>query len=174
MKGGVKVKIPVEIERKFVIAMPSLFLLSTLEGYSSSEIEQTYLNSDSGVTRRVRARKYQDRTVYTETKKVRIDKMSAHEDEREITKDEYDNLLLERIFDTVTLFKTRHTFVYRGRIFEVDIYPYWERTAILEVELDSRDMKIDMPAFIKVIAEVTGDIRYSNAAMSKEFPKELI
>ena len=81
--------IPVEIERKFVIAMPDISFISTLDGYSFSDIEQTYLCSDEGVTRRVRARKYQGRTVYTETKKMRIDKMSAHEDEREISREEY-------------------------------------------------------------------------------------
>ena len=166
--------IPVEIERKFVIAMPDISFISALDGYSSSDIKQTYLCSDPGVTRRVRARKYQGHTVYTETKKMRIDKMSAHEDEREISCEEYDVLLGEIKEGTVTIFKTRHTFTFAGRIFEVDVYPNWQRTAILEVELDSREAIVDMPEFIKVIAEVTGDKRYSNAAMSHEFPKELI
>jgi CYTH domain-containing protein len=168
------VSIPVEIERKFVIAMPDISFISSLDGYSFSDIEQTYLCSDEGVTRRVRARKYQGRTVYTETKKMRIDKMSAHEDEREISREEYEALLCEIKEGTVTIFKTRHTFDFSGKVFEIDIYPNWQRTAILEVELDSLDARVDMPKFIKVIAEVTGDKRYSNAAMSHEFPKELI
>ena len=166
--------IPVEIERKFVIAMPDISSISSLDGYSVSDIEQTYLCSDEGVTRRVRARKYQGRTVYTETKKMRIDKMSAHEDEREISREEYEALLGEIKEGTVTIFKTRHTFDFSGRIFEIDIYPNWQRTAILEVELDSREVTLDMPDFIKVVSEVTGEKRYSNAAMSREFPKELI
>ena len=165
---------PVEIERKFVIATPDISLLTTLEGYTKSEIEQTYLCSDEGVTRRVRARNYQGRTVYTETKKVRIDNMSAHEDEREIDEAEYTTLLGEIMPGTVTIYKTRYTFAFFGKIFEVDVYQNWKRTAILEVELDTRDEELLMPDFIKVIAEVTGDKRYSNAAMSKEFPKELI
>ena len=84
--------IPIEIERKFVIEMPDTSVLSSLPGYSSSDIEQTYLSSDAGVTRRVRARKYKGCTVYTETKKMRIDNMSAHEDEREITRKEYETV----------------------------------------------------------------------------------
>ena len=166
--------IPIEIERKFVIEMPDTSVLSSLPGYSSSDIEQTYLSSDAGVTRRVRARKYMGRTVYTETKKMRIDNMSAHEDEREITRKEYETLLGEIMTGTVTIFKTRHTFDFSGRVFEIDIYPNWRKTAILEVELDSRDAALDIPNFIKVVAEVTGDKQYSNAAMSHEFPKELI
>ena len=165
---------PVEIERKFVIAMPNLSLLSSLCDYTASEIEQTYLLADKGVTRRVRARRYQDRTVYTETKKVRIDSMSAHEQERTISEAEYTELLGEIIPGTATLFKTRYTFSFSDRIFEVDVYPEWVHTAILEVELDSCDSDIYMPDFIRVISEVTGDKRYSNAEMSREFPKELI
>ena len=166
--------IPIEIERKFVIEMPDISVLSSLPGYSSSDIEQTYLSSDAGVTRRVRARKYQGRTVYTETKKMRIDNMSAHEDERKITREEYETLLSEIMTGTVTIFKTRHTFDFSGRVLEIDIYPNWRKTAILEVELDSREATLDMPDFIKVVAEVTGEKKYSNAAMAHEFPNELI
>lgn len=166
--------IPIEIERKFVIEMPDISVLSSLPGYTSSDIEQTYLSSDAGVMRRVRARKYQGRTVYTETKKMRIDNMSAHEDERKITREEYETLLSEIMTGTVTIFKTRHTFDFSGRVLEIDIYPNWRKTAILEVELDSREATLDIPDFIKVVAEVTGEKKYSNAAMAHEFPNELI
>ena len=165
---------PIEIERKFVIEMPDTSALSMLEGYTASDIDQTYLSSTPHVTRRVRCRKYSDHTVYTETKKVRIDKMSAFEDERELTEDEYRSLLCEIAPGTVTLHKTRHTFPWRGRTFEIDIYPNWQRSCILEVELSSMQEEIILPGFIKVISEVTGDKRYSNASMSREFPDELI
>lgn len=165
---------PIEIERKFVIAMPEPEALSSRDGYTSSDIDQTYLVSEPHVTRRVRARSYGDRTVYTETKKVRIDKSSAYEDERTLTEAEYLSLLSEIVPGTVTLRKTRHTFTYKGRVFEVDVYPEWKRSCILEVELERADEVIEMPDFIDVIDEVTGDKRYSNAAMSREFPKELI
>ena len=56
---------------------------------------------------------------------------------------------------------------------EIDIYPEWDSTAILEVELRSRDEQISLPDFIKILKEVTGDKRYSNASMSRTFPEEL-
>ena len=166
--------IPVEIERKFVIEMPDFAALSKLLGYSSSDIDQTYLSSAQTVTRRVRARRFADRTVYTETKKVRIDKMSAYEDERELDRVEYEALLAEIMPGTVTLKKTRHTFNCMGRTFEIDVYPNWQKSCILEVELDSREAELEMPSFIRVIREVTGEKGYSNAAMSRRFPEELI
>lgn len=167
-------QIPVEIERKYVIEKPSLDMLRDLPGYSSSDIEQTYLNSELNVTRRVRCRRYADTTVFTETKKVRIDKLSSYEDERELSEAEYKVLLGEIKEGTVTLKKTRITFVHFGRVFEVDVYPDWSRSCILEVELPSRETAVELPDFIKVIAEVTGDKSYSNAAMSHKFPAELI
>lgn len=166
--------VPVEIERKYVISLPDVQTLEAQEGYTVSEIEQTYLESAPVVTHRVRARAYEGRTVYTETKKVRIDKMSAFEDEREVSEDEYTELLKKRAKDTVTLRKTRHTFVYEGQTFEVDIYPEWTKSAILETELSSREKEVVFPGFITVVAEVTGDKRYSNASMSRKFPEELI
>ena len=165
---------PIEIERKFVIEKPDIARLSEHSGYSVSAIEQTYLASEPAVTRRVRARNYGDKTVYTETKKVRIDGMSAFEDEREISESEYMELLSEIMPGTRTLSKTRHTLEYSGRTLEIDVYPDWERTCILEVELDSRSAKVELPHFIRVVAEVTGDKRYSNASMSCSFPEELI
>lgn len=166
--------VPIEIERKFVIALPDFDLISTLDGYSSSLILQTYLKSSDAITHRVRARSFGENTVYTETKKIRIDSMSAFEDERELSEEEYNTLLEDVMPGTVTLRKTRHTFTHLGRTLEIDVYPEWQRSCILEVELSSREQTVEFPEFITVISEVTGDKKYSNASMSRVFPKELI
>ena len=166
--------IGVEIERKFVIMKPDMSKLESIDGYSSSDIDQTYLTSDPGVTRRVRSRRYGKCTVYTETKKTRVDEMSSLEDEKELEKQEYEILLGEIKEGTSTIRKTRITFKHLSRVFEVDVYPEWTRTCILEVELPSRDEVVEIPDFITVVEEVTGDKRYSNAAMAHKFPDELI
>ena len=165
---------PIEIERKYVIIKPMFSELTDQGDVEISEIDQTYLCSKAGETRRVRKRAYTDRVVYTETVKRRIDHMSSYEDEREISEDEYIALLSEKASGTVTLTKTRYALYYRGTCFEVDIYPEWKYTCILETELSSPDEKPEFPPLIKVIAEVTGDRRYSNAAMSESFPPELV
>ena len=165
---------PLEIEKKYIIRIPALDTLATVEGYTRSEIVQTYLISHPHITHRVRKRVYPDRTVYTETKKVRIDKMSAYEDEREIGVSEYRERL-ENIKDgTRTLYKTRHVFAYADHMIEIDVYPEWRETAVMEIELSSRDEKIELPAYIRVIREVTGMREYSNAAMSERFPDEIL
>ena len=162
----------VEIERKYIIMMPSVADMSGMADYSADEILQTYLSCEEGVTHRVRSRRSAIGTKYYETKKRRIDMMSADEYERELRREEYDSLLSRTAHGTKTIAKTRHTFTYLGQSFEVDISPEWQKTAILETELPSREASPAHPPFIKIVREVTGMWEYSNAAMSRHFPPE--
>ncbi len=166
---------PIEIERKYIIEMPDTALLAENGDYSCSEILQVYLNTESRhVTHRVRSRKFSDKTVYTETKKIRIDSISAFEDEHEITEAEFCEKCKSIKTGSSPIRKMRHSFMYRGQCFEIDIYPEWKRTAIMETELKSKTDGTDVPSFIKIIKEVSGERAYSNASMSADFPPELL
>ena len=167
-----KEKCALEIERKYIIEMPDVAILLKEEKYSSSEILQIYLPSEQGMTHRIRRRIFQDRTQYTETVKLRVDKMSSEEREGELSAEQFTHLSINIKEGTRPLNKTRHTFLYLGQLFEIDIYPEWHHTAIMETELSSRETQVKMPEFIRIIKEVTGDKAYSNASMSREFPKE--
>ena len=162
----------VEIERKYIIRMPKIDDMKKCDGYSESEILQIYVESPVGITHRVRRRTTREKTVYTETKKIRIDKMSSYEDEREIKIEEFEQLAARRKAETLPINKTRYAFYYKDQLFEVDIYPEWKRSCIMETELSSREVTVEFPTFIKLIREVTGDKAYSNASMSKRFPEE--
>ena len=162
----------VEIERKYIIMKPSVAAMSTCEGYTASEIEQIYLTSEDGITRRIRKRVTDGVARYYLTQKRRIDRMSSDEYEREISPGEYCRLRSERDPATRPIYKTRHAFFVGGQSFEVDVYPEWSATAIMETELDGRDTEVEMPEFIRVVREVTGVRGYSNAAMSRSFPGE--
>ena len=162
----------IETERKYIIKKPELEELRAVSGYTVSHITQTYLDTVRGVTERVRERRYGDNTAYTHTKKVRISSMSAIEDEREIAESEYRGLLLRRKPNTKAIEKTRHTFPYLGILFEIDEYPEWQNSCIMEYELKDEGESAELPPFISVIREVTGDRAYSNAGMAESFPKE--
>ena len=163
---------PIEIERKYIVRKPNESEISLADGYSRSEILQIYLNSPPGVTHRIRMRKFDNGTSYTETVKRRIDRISAYEDEHEISEEEFKLLRKNKKQRTRPVNKVRHTFSYLGKTFELDVYPHWRRTCIMEVELSDRSEPVALPPFIRVIKEVTGDKCYSNASMSREFPKE--
>ena len=167
-----KSKIGIEIERKYVIRMPDISILAEQEGYTSSSILQIYLPAPAGSTHRIRSRRYSSEISYTETKKRRIDHISSEEHEREITESEFASLATQILDGTHPVSKVRHTFLYRGALFELDVYPEWKQTAIMETELDSRDTALERPDFIEIVKEVTGDKSYSNRAMAQHFPAE--
>ncbi len=164
--------IPKEIERKFIISKPRISLIEEIKGFTSSEITQIYLESSGGITHRIRARMYPERTVYTETKKIRIDKLSSYEDEREITEEDFRRLSKNIASGTHPVKKRRISFPYESHTVEIDIYPEWQRSAVMELELRSCDEEISLPDFIHVIREVSGIKEYSNAAFSRIMPIE--
>lgn len=166
-------KIGVEIEKKYIIARPDVNALARMEGYSSSEILQIYLPSDGTVTHRVRRRTVGDTVSYTETKKIRIDKLSSTEIEGEISAERFAQLSSSPKDGTRPITKVRHVFFYRGQQFEIDVYPEWQYTAIMETELESRETEVEFPECVRILRDVTGDKRYSNASMSKSFPEEI-
>ena len=58
--------------------------------------------------------------------------------------------------------------------FEIDVYPDWKKQAILEVELNDEEEKVEIPDLFEVIQEVTDDRNYKNYEMAKEMPKEFV
>lgn len=165
---------PIEIERKYIIELPDVGAMQGCEGYTKSEILQIYLKSERGVTHRIRRRAFESEIQYTETKKIRLDALSAIENEKAITKEEFELLQSNKAADTVPISKVRHTFVFLGQVFEVDVYPNWKKSCILETELSERNTEVTFPPFINIIKEVTGIKGYSNAQMSRSFPLETV
>lgn len=162
---------PVECERRFLIARPNEEMLLQM-GASRSEITQTYLLSDKGVTARVRRRVCADRTVYTHTEKRRISTSSAFETERQITEEEYGRLLLQKDPERHPIVKTRYALPFGERVLEIDVYPFWQRQAVLEIELPEEEASFEIPASITVLREITAEGAYRNAALARAIPAE--
>ena len=165
--------IPVEIERKYLIGMPDPAALSALSGCVVSEIEQTYLPDPApGVTERIRLRRFPDRVEYTHTVKIRLSEVEAKEIEETVGEETYRELLSRRDPALQTVKKTRYAFPIDEQIYEVDVYPFWERTAILETELKDASLHAEIPPFLSVIREVTGESAYTNRSLAKRIPAE--
>ena len=167
-------KYGLEIERKYIIAIPDLSIISKEQDYTKSNITQIYLEAPKGDTHRVRRREYKSETEYTETVKHRLSALVATERERTISEEEYYSLAGKMDRSTSPIIKTRHTFSYLGQTFEVDIYPAWKNSCIMETELRDQSEVVAMPPFIKILREVTGEKAYSNASMAKSFPEETL
>ena len=164
----------IETEIKLIIEKPGEEALREMAGYTESRITQIYVE-DPKLTHRVRRREYSDgRVVFTENTKARISYISSVENEREITEEEYLEISKRIERGASPLFKTRRTFEYSGRVVEIDYYREWQSTAILEVELESENEHPELPPFIKVLRDVTGDKKYSNHSMAHSFPDEIV
>ena len=163
----------IETERKFLIRMPEK---DWLEGETeSSDIVQTYLiNTEKGMSRRVRQRSGNNGTVYTHTEKRHISAMSREEYEREISREEYEKLLSQADPGRRRIEKRRHVLRYRGQCFEIDVFGFWNDRAIMEIELESESKSVDFPPQIEILKEVTEDGRYTNSAMAREIPMDEI
>lgn len=165
--------IPYEIERKLLIEYPDVKLLSELCGVEIREIVQTYLLCSTG-SLRVRKTVTNGNTVYHKNEKRRISDMTHEEYESEINFAQYTELLKLCDSSRRPIEKTRYAFPYMGHIIEIDVYPFWNDRAILEVELSDESEKFDIPPFVKVIKDVTGDGHYSNKALALEIVNEKI
>lgn len=153
-----------EIERKFLVEFPDT---SNLNVKNTSEIFQVYLNNgENDSQRRIRKISMDGKIRYTYTEKLFITAVTRKEMEYEIDEAEYQRLLAQAREDDVPIEKIRYCFEYRGQLFELDTYPFSSELAILELELESPDQQIYFPDYINVIKEVTGDDRYSNAALA--------
>ncbi len=164
----------IETEYKYIIKKPEPGILREMAGYTESRITQIYLENEVA-THRVRRREYSTgEVIYTENKKVRISKMSSTEDEREITAEEYVSLSENIERGASPLYKTRRTFEFAGKVFELDFYDGWEKSCIMEIELEFENEEIKYPPFIEILADVTGNKTYSNHSMAHKFPDEIV
>ena len=157
---------PFEIERKFLIKYPDIQKLESLPNCKKVEIIQTYLVSKNGDETRIRQRGENGEYVYFLTTKHTINGLKRVETERRLSKEEYLRLLMNADTSKKQIRKNRYCWMYENQYFELDVYPFWNNKAILEIELCDENAKIKLPREIEVIKEVTGDPAYKNAILA--------
>lgn len=162
---------PVEIERKFLIEYPDIDMLINNPHCKKVEISQTYLKYAGQDKLRVRKRVTDGQCIYIKTIKKKISDIKRTEIEELITADEYDRLINDSMAKKCSISKDRYCLMYKNQYFELDVFPFWNDKAILEIELKDEDDKIELPQFVNVIREVTEDANYTNFALAKSFNK---
>lgn len=168
-----------EIEYKFLIRFPDTEILEAQPEYKRCELTQMYLDLPESLKEgsnrcRIRSVKSSDGIKYIKTFKKKITDMTRVEIESEITQEEFTALskYIRVGYSPVT--KVRHSFILSGFTYEVDIFPFWNDRAYLEIEVDSEDVTPPIPDFIKVIKDVTCDPRYRNSALAQKITTEPI
>ena len=162
---------PYEIERKYLIKYPDISFLESLPNCRKVEIIQTYLKSDNGNEIRVRQRGTDGNFIYFRTEKRPIDDVKRVEIERRLSQGEYLRLLMDADTTKRQIRKTRYCLTHMNQYFEIDVYPFWNDRAIVEIELNSEDEAINFPEWLTVIREVTDDISYRNSSIAEKIPE---
>lgn len=160
--------VPMEIERKYLIANPDVKALEKLPNCRRVDIVQTYLKCESDEEEvRIRQRGYDGNYIYFKTRKRRITDLKRVEVEERLSQEEYLSLLVQADPAYRPIHKQRYCLSDNGLYYEIDVYPEWQDKAIMEVELHSDTQKVVFPDCVKVIREVTDDPSYSNHSLAK-------
>lgn len=158
---------PYEIERKYLIEYPDINWLENNPSCQRVEIIQTYLKSKTDEEIRVRQRGINGNYVFFQTIKKKVTDIKREEIEKRISQSEYLTLLMEADTTKRQIRKTRYCLTFENQYFEIDVYPFWNDKAIIEIELTTEDQNITFPEQIKIIKEVTDDESYKNASLAK-------
>lgn len=158
---------PMEIERKFLIARPSLRDLESRPHCERVDIIQTYLKTENEKEEvRIRQRGSNGSFIYFMTSKKPVSGIRRIETERRLSQDEYLALMVRADPAYRPIHKQRFCLSENGLYYEIDIYPEWKDKAIMEIELHSDEQPLTFPDGIEVIREVTGDPAYSNHGLA--------
>lgn len=161
-----------EIERKYIIKMPDLSLLKS-KADRIINITQTYIGkNESGFNGRIRKVIENGKEKYIYTEKKRISDIKRIENEWEISLEEYKKYFNNKLKDRNVIEKTRYCINSNNFVYEIDIFSFWSKIAVLEIELENENIVPPLPEYISIISEVTNKNGLSNFALSKNIPNE--
>ena len=131
---------------------------------SESEITQTYLVAEPGCEVRLRRREWTGgKVVIVHRSKKRISDTEVIETERQIDNNLYEQLLQQADPYRQTIRKRRQAFIWKGQFFEIDTFrsPV-DNLVMMETKGVAEQETINVPPFVRVIEEVTGNQTYYN------------
>jgi adenylate cyclase len=150
----------IEIERKFLVTSDAF----KAQAFAQNDIAQGYLNSNPDRTVRIRIKG--EKGFITIKGIGNQSGMSRYEWEKEIPKTEAEQLLA--LCEKGKIEKTRFEVKVGNHTYEVDVFHGNNQGLIIaEIELSSEAEIFEKPNWLG--QEVTGDKRYYNAYLSKNF-----
>lgn len=150
----------IEHEVKYLIEYPNFDELKKYRPFKT-DIEQIYLLSDTG-SHRIRKRGSGESYCFFENLKLRISGDKCHEFESIISKERYEQLKKLANPKKHPIVKNRYCFLYDGQYFELDVFPFWQDRALIELELSYENQKVNLPPEIVVIKDVSKSKKYKN------------
>eukprot|EP00800_Vazella_pourtalesii_P014040 TRINITY_DN3467_c0_g1_i2.p1 TRINITY_DN3467_c0_g1~~TRINITY_DN3467_c0_g1_i2.p1 ORF type:complete len:285 (+),score=51.79 TRINITY_DN3467_c0_g1_i2:272-1126(+) len=156
-------------KRKFLVK--SLKSDEEFPTFQDFDVRHDYLDSPDPYSQiRIRKRGQNGKYAYTCTVRKFV-KGEMAETRRQITSKEYDTLVLQRAVGNAPIYKVRRCFIWGNQYYQLDTYKEPCTSAskgiiILETYTTERG-KLDLPKFIEVVSEITGERRFSMHTLSK-------
>src|SRR3989344_1493240 len=161
------IPVPLEIERKFLLAKIPDFNAGPFKYAKKIFIEQMYLSQRGDKEEsRIRKRAQKRSVTYYQTHKLKLAPGVRQETEKIIKPEEYSVLSHLRNPATQIIRKYRYCFIYKFQYFELDVIFQPIPLCLLEIELTEENDHIELPPFLKISKEVTGDSRYENFSIA--------
>ena len=157
---------PFEAKKKYLIEYPDLSLLEKLENVERVELDQTYLKADNNEKIQIRKRGLGDDCIYYQTR-VRIQNGQLLQVEKRLTKAEYEEKLTQADPTRKQLHRTRYCIIDNNQYMEIDIYPFWNDKAILNIDVLDVNSNVYIPDYVKVVEDITNNPQYFNSELSK-------
>ena len=145
-------------ERKYIVE-----LIGEMPETSESEIVQTYLSSEPGSEVRLRRRSWHGKVVNIHQTKKQVGDNKIIETERKVENALYESLLRQADPYRQTIRKHRQSFIWKGQFFELDTYhDALQGLVVLETKGLADKENVNMPPFLKVKKDITGNSKYYN------------
>jgi len=157
--------LPQEIveERKYIVEVTGELPADVIE----SDIQQTYLTSEPNSEVRVRRRTTGANTINIHTTRRRISDKEELVTERQVTNALYESLLQQADPYRQTIRKQRRSFIHKGQFFELDTYQgALAGLVILETKGIASHDELNLPPFLHIVQDITGDSRYYNSNLA--------
>ena len=102
-----------EIERKFLIKIPDV---KNLDAAEKLDITQIYLNDgENGLQRRIRRIMHNNDVRFYYTEKNFITAVTRIENEKEISLEDYNSMLIQKKIDCPVIRKVRYNFIFQNQ-----------------------------------------------------------
>lgn len=137
------------------------------------QIEQTYLQSDKNVEKRIRKILFNDCISYVfSVFKVQNDGSKVIVSEKQIDEKLYNSLLEFKDDNYDTIRKIRYYFTYKGEYFNLDVFENSNDVGILEINIGLNE-EIFIPDYVSVLEKVSTNEMYFNKNIAIKDRKKL-
>lgn len=158
---------PLHSQRKYLIQKPSLEQLAQYTSFSVTHVMRTYLNqSDSGVERRILQVGQNGDFVYYYSERRALPNGEVVEQEEHIDEKNYLALLMDADTRFHPLGCKQISFIYHNQNFRIDLYPFSQDRAVMQIDLTTASPQAVLPDFLSVLRDVTDDPAYRSYAIS--------